>query len=177
MSHLPELLPSCFVGIFYPENILRLADFRAGYKTFRYIRKVMTFVKNDRDSEFLVQTYLPNSYPINHAVSESIPSFYEHELKNRRLMGYPPFSFLAELLFYGRDLRSIAKKSRRLLDILKRSKNHIEILGPSFAPIRKLRGRSRVQVIIKSKERSALDRALQKIVKEIRAKKSIFIYE
>ena len=143
----------------------------------RIIRETMAFVKNDRDSEFLVQTYLPNSYPINHAVSENIPSFYEHELKNRRLMGYPPFSFLAEVLFYGRNLRSIARKSRTLLDVLKRSKNHIEILGPSFAPVRKLRGRSRVQVIIKSKERSALDRALEKIVKEIRTKKSIFIYE
>ncbi len=177
LSHMPTLPPSCFVGIFYPESILRLADFRAGYKTFRYIREIMTFVKNDRDSEFLVQTYLPNSYHINHAVSENMLSFYEHELRNRRFMGYPPFSFLAELLFFGRDLRSIARKSRRLLDVLKRSKNHIEILGPSFAPVRKLRGRSRVQVIIKSKERSALDRALEKIVKEIRTKKSIFIYE
>jgi len=177
LSHMPELPPSCFVGIFYPESILRLADFKAGYKTFRYIRETMAFVKNDRDSEFLVQTYLPNSYPINHAVSEKIPSFYEHELKNRRLMGYPPFSFLAEVLFYGRNLRSIARKSRTLLDVLKRSKNHIEILGPSFAPIRKLRGSSRVQVIIKSKERSTLDRALEKISKEIRTKKSIFIYE
>jgi primosomal protein N' (replication factor Y) len=177
LSHMPELPPSCFVGIFYPESILRLADFRAGYKTFRYIREIMAFVKNDRDCEFLIQTYLPNSYPINHAVSEDIQSFYEHELKNRRLMGYPPFCFLAELLFYGKDLRSIARKSRRLLDVLKRSQNHIEILGPSFAPVRKLRGRSRVQVIIKSKERRALDRALEKIVREIRTKKSIFIYE
>jgi len=177
LSHMPELPISCFVGIFYPESILRLADFRAGYKTFRYVREVMTFVKNDRDSEFLVQTYLPNSYPIHYAVSENISSFYEHEIRNRRLMGYPPFSFLAELLFYGRDLRSIAGKSRKLLDVLKRSKNHIEILGPSFAPVKKVRGQSRVQVIIKSKERSALDWALGKIVTEIRTKKSIFIYE
>jgi hypothetical protein len=40
-----------------------------------------------------------------------------------------------------------------------------------------VRGQSRVQVIIKSRERSALDWALGKIVKEIRTKKSIFIYE
>ncbi|MFW6140403.1 MAG: replication restart helicase PriA [Acidobacteriota bacterium] len=177
LAHQPELPGSSLVGIFYPESLMRLSDFRAGYKTFRYIREKIKFVKNSKDSEFLVQTYLPNSRPVRCAVFEDLSSFYDHELKNRRLMGYPPFSFLAELLFYGKDLRSVAKKTRKLLDMVREEKNHLEILGPSLAPIKRLRGKNRVQLIIKARERPSLDRALEKIFKGIRTKKSLYIYE
>jgi primosomal protein N' (replication factor Y) len=177
LAHQPELPESSLVGVFYPENLMRLSDFRAGYKTFRYIREKTKFVKNNKDSEFFVQTYLPNSIPVRCAVFEDLSSFYKHELKNRRVMGYPPFSFLAELLFFGRDLRSVAKKTRKLLDMVKKEKNHIEVLGPSLAPIKILRGKSRVQVIIKTRERSSLDRVLKKILKGIKLRKSLYIYE
>jgi len=177
MAHQAKLPASCFVGIFYPESLLRLADFRAGFKTFKYIREIMSFVKNSENCEFLVQTYLPNSLPIRHAVFEDSSSFYRHEIKTRRLMGYPPFTFLAEVLFYGKDLRSVAKKSRNLLDIVKKEKNNIEVLGPSLAPIKKLRGRNQVQLIVKSNDRNSLDRLLGRIFKDIKIKKSVFIYE
>jgi len=177
MAHQSKLPLSYFVGVFYPESILRLSDFRAGYKTFRYIKETMKFVKDAPNSEFMVQTYLPHTYPIQNAVYDDSVSFYEHELRNRRLMGYPPFSYLAELLFTGKDLRSVARKSRKLLDVVKDKKDQIEILGPSFAPVKKLRGKNRVQVIIKSKERSSLDEILEKIFKDIKTRKSVFVYE
>ncbi len=177
LTHQPGLPLSGFVGIFYPESLLRIADFRGSYITFRYIRKAMNFVKDHQKSEFLVQTYLPQSYSIIDAVNEDPFAFYEHELRNRRLLGYPPFAFLAELFFYGRDLRPIAKKSRKLLDIVKRGKEPIEVLGPSFPHYKKLRGRNRVQVIIKAEKKDPLDRVLERIFKEIRARKSVFIYE
>jgi len=177
LAHQARLPESRFVGIFYPESLMRLSDFRAGYKTFKYIREKTRFVKNSKDSQFLVQTYLPNSIPIQSAVLGDLASFYDHEIRNRQVMGYPPFTILAELLFYGRDLRAVAKKSRKLLDMIKKDQNHCEILGPSFAPIKKLRGQNRVQVIIKSEKRSSLDKVLNRIVKGIKAKKSVYIYE
>lgn len=177
LAHQPELPESSLVGVFYPENLMRLSDFRAGYKTFKYIREKTKFIKNNKDSEFFVQTYLPNSTPIRCAVFEDLSFFYEHELRNRKVMGYPPFAFLAELLFFGRDLRSVAKKTRKLLDMVEKEQNHIEILGPSLAPIKRLRGKNRVQVFIKSRERSSLDRVLKKILEEIKTRKSLYIYE
>ncbi|MBD3414456.1 MAG: primosomal protein N' [Candidatus Aminicenantes bacterium] len=177
LAHQSKLTPSSLVGVFFPESLLRLADFRGSYKAYRYLRQTMTFVQNNRDSEFMVQTYLPKSYPIQDAVFEDSSVFYKHELRNRQLMDYPPFAYLAEVLFSGKDLRTVAKKSRKLLDILEEDRNHIEILGPSLAPLKKLRGRNRVQVIIKAKNRNSLDRALKRIFEDIKTRKSVFIYE
>ena len=177
LAHQPELPESSLVGVFYPENLMRLSDFNAGYKTFKYVREKTKLVKNSKDSLFFIQTYLPNSTPIRSAVFEDLSSFYEHELRARKMMGYPPFSFLAEMIFFGKELRPVAKKTRKILNMVKKEKNHIEILGPSLAPIKRLRGKNRVQVIIKSRERSSLDRVLKKIIKGIKARKSLFIYE
>jgi primosomal protein N' (replication factor Y) len=85
-------------------------------------------------------------------------------LEFRREAGYPPFSFLACLGFSGTTEKPVEEHAEtmvRLLMQLKREKGlRVEILGPVPAPLYRLRGRFRRQILLKSPTRNDLRRLI-----------------
>ena len=84
--------------------------------------------------EVLIQTYNPEHYSITAAARHDVEGFYSVELPLRKSMHYPPFSYLARLLFTHADEVEISKGTilaKETLDkILVGYDNFIEILGP-----------------------------------------------
>jgi primosomal protein N' (replication factor Y) len=133
-------------------------------------------MRNEAGSVLIVQTAMPEQEVIIQSVHNDYESFYGREIEYRRMMDYPPFSYMAEIMIEGRDLRTLAQRSRELLSALKSYQKDIEILGPAFAPVAKMKGKSRVQVVLRSSKKNRLDDAVRGAVKGIRLKKSITIY-
>ncbi|MGD2294682.1 MAG: primosomal protein N' [Candidatus Aminicenantes bacterium] len=177
LVHQVGLPPASLVAILYPETVLTLSDYRAGQKAFQAVSQMMRFLKKDTDAEVIIQTALPDHFSIRQAASEDYMSFYKEELNFRRLMKYPPFSHLVEILFQGVSLRSVARQSRDFLSRVKEASPGIEVLGPALAPLSKLRGKSRVQVILKAQRKKELDRILKRLLKSVRARKSILVHD
>ena len=138
---------------------------------------MMRFLKKEGDAEVVIQTALPDHFSILRAASEDYMSFYREELNFRRLMKYPPFSHLVEILFQGVNLRSVARQSRNFLSRVKEVSPKIEVLGPALAPVSKLRGKSRVQVILKARQKKELDDVLERLLKSVKARKSVLVHD
>jgi primosomal protein N' (replication factor Y) len=177
LAHQAELPPASLVAILFPETILTLSDYRASQKTFQTLSRMMKFLKSDNKAEVIIQTALPHHFSIRLAARGDYFSFFKEELKLRRLMNYPPFCFIAEILFQGENLRNVARKSREFSTRVKSSEQDLEILGPSLASVSRVRGINRVQVILKARRKKELDSVLRESLKTIKLRKSVWIYE
>ncbi|NIN91404.1 hypothetical protein GTO36_00065 [bacterium] len=138
---------------------------------------MMKFLKSENKAEVIIQTAFPSHFSIRQAALADYFSFYKEELRLRRLMNYPPFSRMAEVLFQGENLRNVARKSREFSNQVKSLKGDVEILGPALASVSRVRGLNRVQVILKARRKKELDDVLSESLKTIKLRKSVWIYE
>jgi primosomal protein N' (replication factor Y) len=176
LAHQENLLSTSTVVILYPEIFLTLPDFRASQKTFQTVFQMTKFLSRKERSVLLVQTSHPGHYSILQAACDDYGRFYDQEITYRRMMNYPPFCLLAEVLLTGENLRTLAQESRKIFASVKDSDSPIEVWGPALAPVSRIRGKYRIQVVLKSKKKRALERALQESLKLVKSRKSVFLY-
>ena len=100
----------------------------------------------DAPGRVLVQTFQPDARPIELAARHDVPRFLADELERRRELGYPPFRHLVRVLVSGPD----AQSPLRVLEELRPSLAGADVLGP--APLIRLRGRHRAQLVAKTDE-------------------------
>jgi primosomal protein N' (replication factor Y) (superfamily II helicase) len=152
------------VGALLADLSLNLPDFRAGERTFQLLSQVAGRAgRGDDPGTVIIQTYAPYHYAIRHLISHDYKGFFTEEIEFRRALRYPPFSRLVCFKLDGPKLYEVEKKARLMAAILQNSiassstgREPIEILGPAPAPIEKLRGRYRWQLLLKGKQTSSL---------------------
>jgi len=176
LANQENLAPVSTVVILYPEVFLTLPDFRASQKTYKTVTQMTKFLASEGNPLLFIQTANPDHYSIRHAAFGDYGCFYDQEIKYRRLMNYPPFSRLAEVLLTGENLRTLARESRKIFSCVKDQDSQIETWGPALAPVSRIRGKFRVQVVLKSKKKRALDRALQKSLERVKSRKTVFLH-
>jgi primosomal protein N' (replication factor Y) len=147
------------VGVVSVDVGLALPDFRAAERTFQLITQVAGRAgRGDRPGRVLIQTYHPYHYALRHACAQDYESFYEEELRYRQNHSYPPFVALASLLVHGPDLGRVRNDSlelRKHLDAAN-TERKCRVLGPAPAPLSRLKGEHRFQLLIKSRSRKHL---------------------
>ena len=147
------------VGVVSVDVGLALPDFRAAERTFQLITQVAGRAgRGDRPGRVLIQTYHPYHYALRHACAQNYESFYEEELRYRQNHSYPPFVALASLLVHGPDLGRVRNDSlelRKHLDAAN-TERKCRVLGPAPAPLSRLKGEHRFQLLIKSRSRKHL---------------------
>jgi primosomal protein N' (replication factor Y) len=147
------------VGVVSVDAGLALPDFRAAERTFQLITQVAGRAgRGDRPGKVLIQTYHPHHYALRHACAQDYDAFYQEEIRYRQNHSYPPFIAIASLLVHGPDLtkvRAVALELRKQLDAANQTRI-ARILGPAPAPLARLKGEHRFQLLIKSKSRRGL---------------------
>jgi primosomal protein N' (replication factor Y) len=147
------------VGVVSVDAGLALPDFRSAERTFQLITQVAGRAgRGDRPGRVLIQTYHPYHYALRHACAQDYEGFYEEELRYRQNHSYPPFVALASLLVHGPDLGKVRNDSlelRKQLDLVNQSRK-CRVLGPAPAPLSRLKGEHRFQLLIKSRSRKDL---------------------
>jgi len=124
---------------------LGMPDFRAEERTFQLITQLAGRSGRDAPGRVLVQTFQPDARPLALAANHDVPRFLADELARRRELGYPPFRHLVRVVATGPDERAPVA----LLEELKAGLGD-ELLGP--APLLRLRGRHRAQLVAKTDE-------------------------
>jgi primosomal protein N' (replication factor Y) len=103
-------------------------------------------------------------YGITCAASHDYDQFYQKELAFRQELGYPPFGFLAAVRLTATSEAHLSQAAEKSAGLLRALKNKLglrtEILGPAPAPLYRLRGRFRQQILLKDASRVALRRLL-----------------
>lgn len=147
------------VGVVSVDAGLALPDFRSAERTFQLITQVAGRAgRGDRPGRVLIQTYHPYHYALRHACAQDYEGFFEEELRYRQNHSYPPFVALASLLIHGPDLgrvRSDSLELRKQLDLVNQDRK-CRVLGPAPAPLSRLKGEHRFQILIKSRSRKHL---------------------
>jgi primosomal protein N' (replication factor Y) len=124
---------------------LGLPDFRAEERTFQLLTQLAGRSGRDAPGRVLVQTFQPDARPVALAANHDVPRFLADELRRRRELGYPPSRHLVRVVASGADERAPSA----LLEELKAGLGE-ELLGP--APLLRLRGRYRAQLVAKTSE-------------------------
>ena len=152
------------VGVVSVDAGLALPDFRAAERTFQLITQVAGRAgRGSLPGRVLIQTYHPQHYALRHACAQDYEGFFDEEINYRRNLSYPPFVALASLLVHGDDLTRVqatAAEVRRALD-RHNPERHVRLLGPAPAPLARLRGEHRVQILLKSRSRPRLRELVQ----------------
>ena len=89
-------------------------------------------------------TQASDSTALRYAVRHDVAGFLAEELARRRELGYPPFRHLISIVASGGD----AEAPERLLRELRSELPDADLLGP--APLLRLRGRHRAQLVAKT---------------------------
>jgi primosomal protein N' (replication factor Y) len=127
---------------------MALPDFRAEERTFQLVTQLAGRSGREAPGRVLIQTYQPDSRSVALAARHDVREFLAGELERRRELGYPPFLHLLRVVVSGSDSPGPTAVLTELRAELERSGHEAEILGP--APLLRLRGRHRAQVLVKT---------------------------
>jgi primosomal protein N' (replication factor Y) len=146
------------VGVVSADSSLHLPDFRAAERTFQLLTQVAGRAgRGDLPGRVLIQSYYPEHYAIQDAVRQDYASFFEREMHFRRMMQYPPFTSLANVIVRDSNLERAIRYSRLLSEYFSPSDGKAaRILGPATAPLARLKTEHRFQFLLKSPKRSVL---------------------
>jgi len=151
------------VGVISADVGLGLPDFRASERTFQLLTQVAGRAgRGAVAGEAIVQTLFPEHFSIQFARRQEYRGFYEQEVRFRKAMRYPPQVALVNVVVRG---RAFAKAMTDAADLASRVRavpaGDLRVLGPAPAPIDRLRGEYRVQILLKGTNRTAMREALE----------------
>lgn len=170
--HFPQVT---LVGIVCADVGLGLPDFRAGERTFQLILQVTGRAgRGDKPGRVIIQTHQPEHYSITMAREHDFTSLFNRELANRKKLGFPPFARLINLRIEGAIEDEVISAAQELQQAARESclpGQRISVLGPAPAPLEKLRGRYRWQILLQSRDIEALHVLCAQLLKRrVRAK-------
>jgi primosomal protein N' (replication factor Y) (superfamily II helicase) len=150
------------VGVVSADSLLTLPDFRAAERTFQLLTQVAGRAgRGELPGRVLIQTFYPEHYAIQDAVHQDYPAFFERELHFRRMMQYPPFTSLSNVIVRDQNLDKAIRWSRQLSEYFSPQDGQgVRILGPAVAPLARLKKDHRFQFLLKSPRRSVLTKLL-----------------
>jgi primosomal protein N' (replication factor Y) (superfamily II helicase) len=144
-----------------------MPDFRSAERTFQLLTQVAGRAgRGEKDGRVIIQSYHTEHYALEFAREQNYEGFYEHEINFRRNMRYPPFVALINILVKHSEFAKAASLATELAGLIRAADNEnvLRVLGPAPAPIARLKGEHRVQVLIKTRyrrqAREALDAAM-----------------
>ncbi len=150
------------VGVVSADSSLSLPDFRAAERAFQLLTQVAGRAgRGELPGRVLIQTFYPDHYAIQDAVKQDYLSFFERELHFRRMMAYPPFTSLANVIVRDTSIEKAILWSRQLSQYFSpHDGEKVRVLGPAAAPLARLKREHRFQFLLKSPKRSVLTKLL-----------------
>jgi primosomal protein N' (replication factor Y) len=128
---------------------LRFPDFRAEERTFALVAQLAGRAgRGSAAGRVLVQTLAPDASSIRFAARHDADGFLAAELGRREVLRYPPFSTLIRVVCSS-ERPGVAHQAAQAV----RDRLAVPALGP--APLFRLRGRERSQVVVKAAQRAA----------------------
>lgn len=156
------------VGVVSADAGLSFPDFRAAERTFQLLTQVAGRAgRGQVPGRVVIQSFYPDHYALRFAGRQDYPAFYQQEIEFRRQLGYPPFRSLVQVLISsgaaGKGLNIGSKVAEEIKSSAARLglQSRLQVLGPAAAPLEKLRGQYRFQVLLKAAPDANLSEMLQ----------------
>jgi primosomal protein N' (replication factor Y) len=149
------------VGIVSADIGLGLPDFRAAERTFQLLTQASGRAgRGGTPGIVLIQTINPDHYAVRYAAGQDYGAFYAKEIEFRRLMYYPPFGALANVLVRSAREEEALQRSAALGRLLQPAPEGVKVLGPAAAAMARLKNEYRYQMLLKAASRKRLNEVL-----------------
>ncbi len=157
----PDVRVAAVVGV---DHILMLPDFRSAERTYSLVTQLAGRAgRGERPGRVLVQTRQADHFVFRLLAAaqqlegtDALDAFYREETRQRRLLWYPPYARLVMLRVEGSDRRATHARAVELAQLLRRAaapeRRVIDVLGPVAAPLARLVGRWRFQLVLRGRE-------------------------
>lgn len=157
--HFPKLTLVCILDA---DRGLFSADFRSLEHMGQLVVQVAGRAgREQRQGAVLIQTRNPDNPMLQTLVAEGYDSFANIAMDDRKLAELPPFSFMALVRAEASDAREAHAFLVQVAETLESNKSDmLDVLGPAPAPMERLGGRFRAQLLLQSDKRSTLNNSL-----------------
>ncbi|MBZ5634754.1 MAG: primosomal protein N' [Acidobacteriia bacterium] len=152
------------VGIVNADLGLGLPDFRAAERTFQLLTQAAGRAgRGETPGIVLIQTIQPDHYAIQCAAEQDYEKFYRKEIEFRRLMYYPPFGALANVIIRSTNEEDALTRSAALGRLLNPAPEGVRVMGPAPAPVLRVKTEYRYQMLLKTSSRKRLGELLGEV--------------
>ncbi len=163
------------VGVINADNSLNIPDFRSSETTFDLLNQVSgRSGRGEKLGSVIIQTYNPDHYAIGYAKNNNYLGFFKEEMKNRKLLSYPPYYYLVLIRIKGSDYSILTKEVSKIKEFLT-SKLKFDILGPSLANPFRVNLIYRFNIIIKYKKEENIYTVLEELLDHYKTNNKIKI--
>ncbi len=161
-------------GVVNADTSLQLADFRAGETTVQLLIQVAGRAgRGIKPGRVILQTYNPTHYTLEAVRRMDYDDFCLKELESRERLQYPPYTRLLKLLVTSTDQErtregalELAALCREVAREFRSAGRHVAVLGPSPAPLTKLKNRYRWHIFVKAWTSQDLQIFTETVLKE-----------
>jgi len=159
------------VGVVNADLGLGLPDFRAAERTFQLLTQAAGRAgRGETPGIVLIQTINPDHYAMKCAAAQNYEAFYSKEIEFRRMMSYPPYTALANVIVRGAREEEALARSTALARSLPPAEG-LKVIGPAAAAIVRVKNEYRYQMLLKSASRKVLNQAIVAIQRFAAAEK------
>jgi len=159
--HFPDVT---LTGVISADALLGLPDFRAAERTFQLLTQVAgRSGRGSRPGRVIIQTYFPDHPAVRHATSHDVTSFLDDELVFRNAFGYPPTTRMAVVRYESSDTRAATAAATLAARAAAPLPHGVRVRGPAPAPIERIRGAWRWQLLVTAPSRDLLREVLARI--------------
>lgn len=160
------------VGVLQADMSLYTDDFRANERTFNLLTQVCgRSGRSGKAGRAIIQTYCPEHQVIALSKEQDYLRFYRQEIAFRNLVGYPPFCDILLIVAEGYSQQEVTEGMAKIYRHLQQASNStysdipLRLLSPVVPRIGMLRGRHRMQMLVKCRNSARL----RELVRECRS--------
>ena len=146
------------VGVLLADASLYLDDYRAAERTFAMLTQVIGRAgRADKEGMAVIQTNNPDSEVIRLASAQDYESFYEREIRLRKLLTFPPFCDIALLTVTGSYETELLRATTLMAQMIKEMAEGdykdvtLVTFGPFEAPVYRVDNKYRMRMVLKCK--------------------------
>ena len=162
--HFPNV---ALTAVLAADAYLSFPDFRAVERTYNLLVQVAGRAgRGEKPGRVVIQTYHPDHYAIQAALRGDDEGFAREELRFRRVFHYPPYTRMVQLLVRDKNRdRAWAAISELATNLTAHPlARAVRLSGPAPAPLERLRGEWRFQLLARTVDGRGLHRMLEEVL-------------
>ncbi|MEK6155662.1 primosomal protein N' [Flavobacteriaceae bacterium 3-367] len=144
------------VGIMNADALLNFPDFRAHERSFQLLTQVAGRAgRTKKRGKVIIQTYNPYHQILKQVSTNDYDGMYKEQLYDREQYHYPPTHRIIKITFKHRDYNKLNEASLWFAKSL-RNLSNIQVLGPEYPPVARIRNQYLKNVIVKMAKQTSL---------------------
>ena len=159
------------VGVMNADASIHYPDYRAYERSFQLFLQVSGRAgRSDRQGKVLIQTYNPQHFVIQQVLRHDFRTMYQYQIEERQAFRYPPFVQMIKITLKHSDFNRINEGAAWLANALRETianGSEIEVLGPEFPLISRIRNEYIKEILLKLPLRNAVFQQARQQIKRI----------